>query len=801
MRRAIIVFIIFLPYCCFAQFKQNHGFKNDSTVAENVIAKLKTFSEQHITEKTYLHFDKSYYVAGDTIYFKAYVTLGEKHQLSDLSGLLHVDLINANNKVDQSEILQLKDGVTWGDFALPDSLPKGNYRVRAYTQWMRNDGDGAYFNRVIPIGSLSDDKIPESGDRNTSNAKGKPDIQFLPEGGQLVMGINSKVAFKAIAGNGLGIDVTGVVVDDENKQIATFSSTHLGMGYFHLTPESGKSYRAKLTYADGSQNFIDMPKATDNGVVLSINNDSIPKATVRIEASKAWYQENKNKDYTLLIYSGGIATMVTCALDSQVVTMDILKRHLHTGVATVTLFSSTGEPLCERLLFIQNYNQLSMAINSDKTKYSKRGKVNIDLNVKSRSGYPAEGHFSVAVVNESVVQVDENSSKTILTNLLLTSDLKGYVEQPNYYFNEITDKTLTDLDLVMLTHGYRKFDWKQILNNTNPPPSFQPENGLEINGTAKILFGGPVVKGTVSLISKQSATFLSTTTDDKGFFRFSNLEFADTTKFILQAVNTKGKDNTKLRYEKYQTIGVSPIENVDGTAVGKFQYAYIENAKAEQLHSIKGKLLKEVFINDKKVKHYPSNGNFIEPESADQLVTSDDLERLRGLKLSEITAQKFCCGPAMGHGLIVVDGMSMPPGFSIDDLNPNDIETIGAVYYANASIYGVRGGRGVWLITTKRGKGSDSKDIASVGILPITAKGFYKAREFYSPKYDSPNLANNHPDFRSTIFWKPELVTDKDGNTSFEYYNADGTGTYKIVVEGIDNEGNLGRQVYRYKVE
>ena len=148
--------------------------------------------------------------------------------------------------------------------------------------------------------------------------------------------------------------------------------------------------------------------------------------------------------------------------------------------------------------------------------------------------------------------------------------------------------------------------------------------------------------------------------------------------------------------------------------------------------------------------------------------------------------------------LVVVDGVE---GGDYSTLSANDIETVEVLKNASASIYGMYGGAGVLVITTKQGGGRSIKDIASMGVLPITVTGFYKAREFYSPKYDTSSPANSGTDLRSTIYWKPELVTDKDGNSSFEYYNADGTGSYRVVIEGIDEKGNLGRQVYRYRVE
>ncbi len=425
----------------------------ENNTDKNVTAKLDAFLSNHITEKAYLNFDKPYYAAGDTIYFKAYVTTGGKHQLSNLSGVLHVDLINAKNKIDQSIKLQLDSGVTWGDFALPDSLPKGNYRVRAYTLLMGKGGEDGYFDQTIAIGSIRNDKISESISVRKTAVSTKPETRFLPEGGNLAAGIGSKVAFNAIGTNGAGINVKGVIVDGANKEVCTFASTHLGMGYFYLDPKEGETYKAKITYPNSTEDIVDLPAPEPKGIVLSINNDSIPKATVRIQANNAYYLENRNKDYTVLVYSGGIATTVTCKLDSPVITMDILKRRLHTGIATVTLFSPTDEPLCERLLFVQNYDRLNLDVNSDKTIYSSREKVNIKLEAVNRAGNPAEGHFSVSVTDENKVPVDENCEYTILNNLLLTSDLKGYVEQPNYYFTDTSANAAKDLDVLMLTKG------------------------------------------------------------------------------------------------------------------------------------------------------------------------------------------------------------------------------------------------------------------------------------------------------------------------------------------------------------
>jgi TonB-dependent SusC/RagA subfamily outer membrane receptor len=792
---------------------------------KNAPYRLKAYLSDHIAEKAFLQFDKPYYAAGDTIYFKAYVTLGEDHRLSNLSGVLHVDLANTNNKIDQSIKLQLNNGLAAGDFALPDSLPNGNYTIRAYTQWMRNDGDAAFFYKTIPIGS-SINKIPESNTKHIPAAYNKADIQFFPEGGILVTGIKSKVAFKAIAPGGLGANVKGIIVDNNNSTICSFRSTHLGMGYFYLQPEEGKTYKARLTYTDGTEGIVDLPLPEAKGIILLVNNDSIPQASVKIEASNSYCRENKNSEYTLLIYSGNTATTVKCKLDSPVIALTILKRRLHTGIATVTLFSPTGEPLCERLIFVQNYDQLKLDINAGKDSYTKREKVTAKLNAANRAGNPAEGHFSVAVVNENMAPTDENTENTIVSNLLLTSDLKGYVEQPNYYFADTSANARKNLDILMLTQGYRRFTWKQVLDNNNPPVAYQPEKGLEISGQVKNLLGKPINKGTVTLLASKGGQLLSSVSDDNGVFHFQNLVFTDTTHFVLSAVNANGKNSTKMTYFTDKNLPVvnqsQPAPEILDTAL----VSLIKNDKLQQDELVKYGHLKGIMLKEVKIKSFKLGDDYRTQSLAgagfaDQVMHADEIERVQGPlgtslngRLHGVNFVRLGMGrivpmltvnSMMGVGnnlpapmLIVVDGTE---GADINDLSANDVETVELLKSANASIYGMSGAGGVIVITTKQGGGLKTKDISSIGILPIAPMGFYKAREFYSPKYDNATAITAQRDLRSTIYWKPEIVTDKDGDASFEYYNADGTGTYRVVIEGIDDKGNLGRQVYRYKVE
>ncbi|MBS1523554.1 MAG: TonB-dependent receptor, partial [Bacteroidetes bacterium] len=488
----------------------------------------------------------------------------------------------------------------------------------------------------------------------------------------------------------------------------------------------------------------------------------------------------------------------------------ILKRHLHTGIATITLFSDANEPLAERLIFVQNYDKLNLNLSADKSSYATREKVSIKLNAKTRADSAALGHFSVSVIDESKVDINEDKENTILSNLLLTSDLKGTVEQPNYYFTNITDQKLKQLDLVMLTHGYRRFEWKKVLNNNDQSLAYQPEKSLEITGQAKSLLGSALAKANVTLLPTQSKQVFATKADDKGNFAFRDMAFWDSTKFILQATNAKGKIYTKLIYNSDKLVPITPaVQPINENVNAIISPAYLANNEKQQeelskLGLGKGKMLKEVKIKAVKPYNYKTE-TYVPTWAADQVIRGDQIKyggqlstRLVGMlhgvyyaKGLKPTANINMTGRPM---MVLINGVQG----EIDWVATDQVEVIEVLLPPNSFVYGQDGLDGVISITTKS-RTLVSTEVASTGILPVTVQGYQKVREFYSPKYES-GINYNHPDLRSTIYWKPELVTDKDGNATFDFYNADGIGTYRVVIEGIDEKGNIGRQVYRYKV-
>ena len=790
--------LLFALLCttCFYTSSFSQGVKQSLSL-DDIVSRLQTLSTTKAIEKVYLHFDKILYNAGDTVFFKAYVTLGEQHQLSKLSGVLHVDLINAADSLVQNISLQVTNGLTWGDFALPNRLPKGIYHVKAYTKWMLNNADPGIFDQSIAVNSA----VPATkvlANRQNTDTHNKFDIQFLAEGGTFVNDIPVKLAFKAIDHNGQGVNVKGVVVDNLNAEVTKFEAKHLGMGVIYITPVEGRNYKANLTYADGTKAIIDLPKADSKGMTLLVNNDKPDKLMIEINANRPYYLENKNKEIGVVIYSNGSVRSLKTTLDNQVLDINLDKKDFQTGLVQVTLFSKTGEPMNERLSFIQNNDNISIQTGTDKTAYAARGKVHVTV-IAKKDDNPVTGYFSASVIDATRIPVNESAETTILTNLLLTSVLQGFVEQPNYYFARVTGDTRADLDILMLTQGYRRFVWKQLLGDDAKIASTYPvEKGLDISGTVKTMAGVPVVNGSVTLLTQNGGTMLNQVTDANGRFTFANLIYTSNTSFVIQAKTETGKSNTQIIMDVPQKVNVTTINSqglADDDAV-KINGNPI--ASTTFMADASGKLLKEVIVKD---KYLESHNNTID-QFKDQTGISRGLEgHLPGVALTGgVPYLRERVGlPGAGPMLVIVDGAQSSP--NIDNLSVADVASVKMLKNLDAAIYGAQGANGVLLITTIKNKGLSVNKKISPGLLSYAPKGFYKARVFYSPAYGGSATQSNKPDERSTIYWNPDIVTDKDGSASFDFYNADGKGNYRIVVEGIDENGNVGRNVYTYKVE
>lgn len=899
----------------------------DEDPLSKLVSNLQKWTDTIPQEKIYLHTDKPYYALGDTIWFKGYLTIGSRHQLSALSGAVYVDLINQNDSLVQQLKLPVTSGMVMGNFILKDDYRQGSYRLRAYTQWMRNAGEDYFYDHTFLVGDVAggnftakadfkyrtekdyahlqviinytndaghaladqslryeirrknkaiwqqNSKTDASGNlavdipkEVTQNPEGtyirtyikdgkntiirefpikaglsQSDVQFFPESGNLVNGLSSHVAFKAVGIDGLGINIQGTVTDNDNKEVAKIETLHAGMGSFLLRPQAGKTYTANIKFDDGSTKAIPLPQVIEQGYVLSVYQSNQDSVLVRVQASAFLIQSPVN----IIAHTGGeIILSSPLKIEKPITSIWLNKKSFPTGIAQFTLFDVAGQPLNERIAFIRTHDQMSLDIKTSKTTYGSKERVLAQLDAKNAKGQPAFGNFSVSVIDESKVPFDENKESTIFSNLLLTADLKGYVEEPNYYFAQSGDQVDKALDNLMLTQGYRRFSWKALSNTVTIKPKYGVEGwGSSISGAVTTL-GHKVLAGAkVDLVSIRARVAKNTTTDAQGRFSFDDLFITDSIKITIQARNpskTGFSDKAILTLDTLPRIKVNTNKNLAdvSTNIGGALKSYIEASKKEDdLYEKMGLLdkvhrLREINIIAKKKVTADADitpqGMFkINEQSADQLINVDPEEashyvslaaylqaRMQGVRvetgrygsyldlLQSNSTFRSSFRNAKQPITLYIDGRRIDQPDAVAEAldgsyDPQDIAKI-EVVHSNQAIINFLGGPAV-LILTKLGTGR--KAGYTPNIANITPKGFNRVREFYVPRYDRLGADLTQPDLRSTVFWSPYLKTDETGRTVFNFFAGDGPGTYKVVIEGINADGQLGRKVYHFTVD
>jgi hypothetical protein len=696
---------------------------------------------------------------------------------------------------------------------------KGNINISFTT----NKTDGLSKANLVAGIDINNNTIVNS--YSLKNVASPIDVQFFPEGGDLVTGIKSKVAFKAVKPDGLGTDVKGTIVDNSGTVVASVTTQHLGMGVFELTAEAGKTYKATLTFADGSQNSYDLPKAKESGITFNITGSDPEKLTLTISANDAYFLANKYKKISILgqsgqvICYGGQSVLVTKSYSAT-----IAKSKFPSGVAQFTIFAANGDPLAERVVFIQRNDQLKIGLSTAKSTYGAREPVAFNVTAKTAANQPAIAHLSVTVLDDRKVPFDEDAETTILTSQLLSADLKGYIEKPNYYFNKVSDKTTADLDVLMLTQGYRRIVYKDVFTNKQPTIKFWPEDGIEISGSLRTSAGMPVPRGVLNFYVKNMKISASVNTNPEGEFKISKLYFPDSVKAVINAKGSINGNNLMIMMNNPppqpptpNTTAADEVINID-TVLN----AYLQNDKKQSANS---RVLKEVVIKEQKPEKKISHQDFPTlvglSSIPDHVVDGKRLEACGSLyecikaTLPGITyyqdklyiTRDYNAGKKVEVS-IYLDGTIV----DFANLFGIPVETIDQIeIFNNEGLSGVNrmnGTNGVVVISSKKTtKPKLDKELlaqlttSQYSAVTFSPKGYYPARAFYSPKYDATKSGSFGGDLRSTIYWNPKVITDKDGNSGFNFFNADGTGTYRAIIEGIDSNGNIGRTLYRYTVK
>jgi len=837
-RIGLILGPLYFLACCFPAAAQSAGMPG----AKQLIAAVDSFNARRPAEELFLHFDKPYYAVGDTIWFKAYLFRAATHDYSPFSGVLYVDLINDSSKKVRRMSVPVNFGVSWGQLPLTeDEIRDGSYTICAYTRWMRNFGAECFFRRhfIIAPATEKDWQVRRQEGRRSRRTdlqfmpereSRKTDVQFMPESGWLVAGIPSRVGFKAIGEDGLGVDIQGTIVDSRDREVVPFQSLYKGMGVCSLTPVAGETYSALVRLPDGRTERYALPAVKKTGIVLRVSNPS-QKDSLRITILPSSEMIN-GQVYHLLGLSRGVSVYgANFALDRPAIDGVLAKSIFPSGITHFTLFNGSGEPVSERMIFIDHRDELKIEVKSDKDSYAARDSISLHIRVTDPEGQPVAGSFSLAVTDDAQVRTDSLLTDNILTHLLLTAELKGMVETPGWYFHHegpvSTAQRDAAMDALMLTQGWTGYKWQELLKRPRPP-AFAAEDMRRVTGRVTNLLNRPVHDAKVTLMTTgKMQLVMDTVTDAEGRFGFTAFPPVDTIAFVLQARNAKGNSaGMGITIDAYDPPPADQLsDGLPSAGYGandSVLLRYVRNNAAiledkSPYAAGAGTVLQSVTVRaTKAIKgSYNLNGS----GQSDQVIDETAITAAGKMNLKQLLLEKvkgfntvYAKDGTERYRIFrnptrfIIDGVNLsrfgPEKETLEFLTAEDVRGIEVMVtprhnssYKSAFLSPAQQAdlmvEYTFLeITTRSGNGIFMKKTPGVSTYKPMPLSWPK--EFYHPRYTAGSSGARPADLRSTIHWQPSLVTNTQGQTATSFYAAGSASTYTVIIQGSDMNGNTG---------
>lgn len=801
MKKLFLVFLI-VPILCFSQ---SNSFK------ETIKNKLSQYAIYH-PEKIYIHTDKPYYSIGDDIWFSLYLVNGITHEKTNKSRIVYVELIDEQNTIVSKKQFYVEDVSVAGDFSIDKTWEEGKYYIRAYTNYMRNQDSDYFFKKEIQIWKINLEETIVESSEDTSKEESyikNLDVNFFPEGGYLINDINSKIGIKI---KNIGDQtIEGIIRNSDNDTITFFRTFDFGLGVVNLTPRPNKTYHA-LVSINNQEFTYELPKALTQGYHLYIEN----KGDEIFVIATSNTPNGLKGSYLLVHQRGQLVTQVIETKAKKSYTIKLDANTLLDGVTTFVLFDNNGHPTAERLVFINNQtNDVEINLDMNPIFPENREKIDLEINLKDQFGNPVSGNLSMAITDLNVVENDL-TAENIKTYLLINSDLRGQIKNPGYFFEDEKDlKRRYLLDLVMLTHGWRRFKWNSISNSNTTKNQFKPEKGLYVSGfTSKLSKTGVRIPAETRLTFPGYEMFQERKKADKnGNFKYGPYMIMDSFPALVEArVSTfSNKDiknrNVAIHINKKRSYS-PPINNsfkYDEHSRNKDIISnYLRQSKlsneidAKYLES--ARLLEEVLVVAK-VKSDREKRDEMLNELADYGYPTKrlDLNNIPNSEFSSVfnllrripNVNVFNDSITLRNRAprIIVDGLTYESA-DVAHLTGQDVEFIDVLEGADASYFS-NSGNGVIVIHLKSGVTTLTDNIKrKPGIVDFMVHGFYTAKEFYSPNYldDFDNV--NRQDIRSTLYWHPKLKIDKTNPKSkLSFFTSDTKSTYGITIEGITESG------------
>ncbi len=779
----ILVTLILLQLPCTGQEGASH--------ARDAEVKLNDYASFVSPQKIYIHQNKNNYSAGDILWFKTYLLDGTNHLPDTASTNVYIDLIGSNGTLMGRRILLAENGVAEGDFNLARNLPDGNYRMRAYTDWMRNFGEEYYYSSYFYIENRRyADIIPRAEvranrrfNRNFDDLEETGNIVFFPEGGRMVEGVSGRVAFRAFDGLGNPMHTAGEVVCANSGVVARIETGRAGTGSFEMTPAAGTTYTARISFGNGRPQNFELPEALSEGVALRIDQDD---NYLLVNLNSTYPQDHPlySDEVVVIGHTRGKAFFTSLtALENGEAGITIPRDDFPTGIAHFTVFTPGMTPLAERLVFVNHDDALVFYPEVSRQDVGDREYYVLGFDVTDKDGNPVEGNFSLSVVHtrEGMQEMQRN----ILSEILINSDLPG-IKGPSYRYLDPELGLEEALDVLMMTNGWRRFTWEDLLTGELPDIEHFPSSTLAIAGRAIDLAGDrrlPNFPVRMEMMGKDNGVF-ETNTDNYGRFVFDDLVFHDDVRIRLATDRLVSNRPPRLELETGRLTGLDYVANVfslqqkitqrgsdwERTAgAGSSPYSEMpDDASAPQQYGV------------------PDQTVYIERESKQPNMYDILVTRVRGLN-HNLQFRGPTSLTLSNQPLFMLDGTEIGQSAFLN-LDPRYVQRLEVFSGPRASVFGVRGAAGAILAYTRRA--GDMDDLVTVDEYLI--QGYHSPREFYADLVSYTRSEDESRLMERSVYWEPNLITDEKGRVTTAVPVSGNPGTLTFIIEGTGLDHGFG---------
>lgn len=728
-------------------------------------------------ELVYLQTDKGIYETGEDLWFKTYVMDAQSLALSERSKTLFVEMLNAQDSIVWQEKYPVLSGIAEGHIYVDKELKEGDYRIHAYTRFsFLNDTVRPLYPKKIRV-------VKNIAHKGTGNLQGKDQpvarLSFFPEGGYLIDGIAAKVAFQARDDKGMPVKAKGVL-QENGKEIARLETVHEGMGFVFVLPHKESSYKVVL---DDAREFP-FAEVTASGLSLHLRKQTDEYLDFHLSQPKGTATQTVKLEGKI---RGRLCCMATGTLRERLKVQIPLKEFTMQGIAEFTLYNADGQPMAERLVYVHPNRKLHIELRTDSARYFTRGKGKLNIKVTDEAGQPVQAHLGLSLFDHAYQ--NELNPENMLSYCFLSTEIKGNIHNPTYYFDEGNKNRLAALDLLLLTQGWRRYVWEKVDSATVASCFLSDEiKGRQIIGKKRKLKG--LGNGEQLLqVSGPNTESCFVRTDSLGKFVVPTDQMLALRGGYVYLKPMLDKDEYKPSIVVEESF--DKADSLRKSCPFYFPYMNPSQVFSEQpidypvVSQDSTILLSEVTVTGKKGRVF-----------RDKM-----MGRLDSLAQMNLNSVYVCtsCGLLLnyradyqGHHAVNI----CPAKGRKQPINGKSYPIAKYQHYQNSN------GETPFIVIDMHEVVYEGPVYTEEELLRMNnlwrVKGYYGTREFYQP--DELDMQSPIPDARNVLLWKPNIVTDEKGVAEVEFFCSDINTSFVGVIEGTDGSGNLGTSQCEFRV-